>query len=276
MSPQQEEDYELVLGNRQLFFLAVVLFGVFFSIGYTVGYSRGRENTDVAAAKPAPTADAEASRSSPAAAPTVEPAAAVSSSAKSSEALYSAAPAGSEATPRPPAESSEHLASTPARETALTPARETVAATAAKLEPLARNNPPATAPNLAAAAAPRATTPAAASVRETTPAAARVQAPTADSPKPAPSRESAAPATTVAVAAIEPGTLYLQVLASRDADPARKSLLEFKSKGHPVTLDNQDPDWYRILVGPFTTREAADAYQARLQAEGIKSFLRKF
>jgi cell division protein FtsN len=66
------------------------------------------------------------------------------------------------------------------------------------------------------------------------------------------------------------------VLASRDADPARKSLLEFKSKGHPVTLDNQDPDWYRILVGPFTTREAADAYQARLQAEGIKSFLRKF
>jgi cell division protein FtsN len=66
------------------------------------------------------------------------------------------------------------------------------------------------------------------------------------------------------------------VLASREAEPARKSLLEFKSKGHPVTLDNQDPDWYRILVGPFSTRDAADAYQARLQAEGIKSFLRKF
>jgi cell division protein FtsN len=78
------------------------------------------------------------------------------------------------------------------------------------------------------------------------------------------------------VPAIQPGTLYLQVLASRDAEPSRKALLEIKSKGHPVTLDNHDPGWFRILVGPFDTREAANAYQLRLESEGIKSFLRKF
>jgi cell division protein FtsN len=48
------------------------------------------------------------------------------------------------------------------------------------------------------------------------------------------------------------------------------------SKGHPAILENLDPGWFRIVVGPFTTREAADAYQQRLEAEGIKSFLRKF
>ena len=50
MSAYEEEDFELVLGNRQLFFLAVVLFGLFFSIGYTVGYGRGRNSEDGVAA----------------------------------------------------------------------------------------------------------------------------------------------------------------------------------------------------------------------------------
>jgi cell division septation protein DedD len=98
----------------------------------------------------------------------------------------------------------------------------------------------------------------------------------AGSSRKASSAGPAVPTPTVAVPEIVPGTLYLQVLASRESEPAREALLEFKSKGHPVTLDNQDPDWFRILVGPFDTREAADAYQTRLQAEGIKSFLRKF
>lgn len=44
MASREEEEFELVLGNKQLlslFFLVVVLFGVFFSFGYTVGYGRG-------------------------------------------------------------------------------------------------------------------------------------------------------------------------------------------------------------------------------------------
>ena len=101
------------------------------------------------------------------------------------------------------------------------------------------------------------------------------KAPTAR-PEAAPSEGNSAEVSTVAVSEIIPGNMYLQVLASREAEPARKALLEIKAKGHPVALDNIDPDWYRILVGPFATREAADAYQVRLQNEGIKSFLRKF
>ena len=57
MSPRQEEEFELVLGNKQLlslFFLVVVLFGVFFSFGYTVGYNRGENGRtrEVANAEP--------------------------------------------------------------------------------------------------------------------------------------------------------------------------------------------------------------------------------
>jgi hypothetical protein len=88
--------------------------------------------------------------------------------------------------------------------------------------------------------------------------------------------EPAAATRTVAVPAIRSGTLYLQVLASKEAGPARKELMDLKAKGHPVTLDNHDPEWFRILVGPFDTREAASAYQLKLESEGLKPFLRKF
>ena len=57
MSPREEEEFELALGNKQLlslFFLVVVLFGVFFSFGYTVGYSRGETSRtrEIASAEP--------------------------------------------------------------------------------------------------------------------------------------------------------------------------------------------------------------------------------
>lgn len=47
MASREEEEFELVLGNKQLlslFFLVVVLFGVFFSFGYTVGFGRGENS----------------------------------------------------------------------------------------------------------------------------------------------------------------------------------------------------------------------------------------
>ncbi len=47
MPPKQEEEFELVLGNKQLlslFFLAVVLFAVFFSFGYMIGFGRGQKD----------------------------------------------------------------------------------------------------------------------------------------------------------------------------------------------------------------------------------------
>ena len=47
MPPREEEEFELVLGNKQLlslFFVVVVLFAVFFSFGYTVGFGRGQHD----------------------------------------------------------------------------------------------------------------------------------------------------------------------------------------------------------------------------------------
>jgi cell division protein FtsN len=80
---------------------------------------------------------------------------------------------------------------------------------------------------------------------------------------------------TIAVPAIEPGAIYLQVLASREADPAREALIKYKAKGHPVALDNNEPEWFRILVGPFHEQEEAAKYQLRLKADGIESFIRQ-
>ena len=58
MSPQEEEEVELVLGNKQLlslFFGGVVLFAIFFSFGYMVGFGRGQQDrvATIAEAEPA-------------------------------------------------------------------------------------------------------------------------------------------------------------------------------------------------------------------------------
>ena len=57
MPPKLEEEFELVLGNKQLlslFFLAVVLFAVFFSFGYMVGFGRGQHDRVAAIASAEP------------------------------------------------------------------------------------------------------------------------------------------------------------------------------------------------------------------------------
>ena len=46
MPPRQEEEFELVLGNKQLlslFFVIVALFAVFFTFGYSVGFTQGQQ-----------------------------------------------------------------------------------------------------------------------------------------------------------------------------------------------------------------------------------------
>ena len=45
----EDDDFELVLGNKQIlsaFFLIVVLFAVFFSLGYSLGYSSGQSEQE--------------------------------------------------------------------------------------------------------------------------------------------------------------------------------------------------------------------------------------
>jgi cell division protein FtsN len=75
---------------------------------------------------------------------------------------------------------------------------------------------------------------------------------------------------------VQPGFIYLQVFASREPGPAQRALSQMIAKGHPVAVDNLDPSYYRIVIGPFAAREEADAYLARLKAEGTDAFLRKF
>jgi len=71
MSRNDEGEFELVLGNRQLlsgFFIVVILFGVFFTMGYIVGRHSSPASLNTASVAPAPDS-APAPQVSPAAPP---------------------------------------------------------------------------------------------------------------------------------------------------------------------------------------------------------------
>lgn len=273
MSVHEEDDFELVLGNRQLFFLAVVLFGVFFSIGYTVGYSRGRESADEVSAatrQPAPLAEPAPSLTPPDTLVPEKPLADREGAGADRAAIDPAAidPAainrsGAEST-RPSSGGAVLAQSNPPTGRKPQPTGSTSTASAVRPPAAASTTPArsvATAPTSSAGVPGRG--------RDTaTGSGAATQ--TAASAEPRQSSQA-----TIAVPAIKPGAIYLQVLASREADPAREALLEIRAKGHPVTLDNIDPAWYRILVGPFDDEQSAAEYQIRLQQEKIDSFIRK-
>jgi cytoskeletal protein RodZ len=56
MPRNEDGEFELILGNRQLlsvFFIVVILLGVFFTMGYIVGRNSGPGGTEVAAREPA-------------------------------------------------------------------------------------------------------------------------------------------------------------------------------------------------------------------------------
>ena len=47
-SKQHDDEFELILGNKQLlslFFVIVAFFAAFFSVGYVVGYGHGEQTT---------------------------------------------------------------------------------------------------------------------------------------------------------------------------------------------------------------------------------------
>ena len=74
MPKNEDGEFELILGNRQLlsvFFIVVILLGVFFTMGYIVGRNSGTLTADVAAT-PAP--DGKPPVAEPPAAKTPEPA----------------------------------------------------------------------------------------------------------------------------------------------------------------------------------------------------------
>ncbi len=57
-SKQRDDEFELILGNKQLlslFFVVVVFFAAFFSVGYVVGHGHGERTTVAASEDPAVT-----------------------------------------------------------------------------------------------------------------------------------------------------------------------------------------------------------------------------
>jgi cell division septation protein DedD len=101
MARSPEGEYELVLGNKQLlslFFLVVVLFAVFFSLGYMVGRSVSPSPSMAAQPQPAPAASPEVSPLPSGEKPPAR----------------EAAPAGNDAEPAPPVIETEPARAEPA------------------------------------------------------------------------------------------------------------------------------------------------------------------
>ena len=101
MPKNEDGEYELILGNRQLlsvFFIVVILLGVFFTMGYIVGRNSGAVTAEVT---PVPSVDTRSPATDiPARAP--EPAPAPSAPTETAPQQPAAAPPAAERDPEPP------------------------------------------------------------------------------------------------------------------------------------------------------------------------------
>lgn len=203
MPPQEEEEFELVLGNKQLlslFFVVVVLFAIFFSFGYTVGFSRGQQDRVAAIADPEPVREPDPGVRLP-------------------DALLEEAPE-----------------KTPAAGSGVSP--------------------------------------------EPRPIAREPRVPAAPEVKPAPVREPpparrAAPPTKAASGVDMARSIHIQVAALRTRPDAQTLVNKLKAKNYPVVLYDKGGDgWFRVVVGPFPTVDAAKAQQRRLRTDGLDTILR--
>ena len=85
----------------------------------------------------------------------------------------------------------------------------------------------------------------------------------------------APPSTTVGAAAVA-RSIHLQVAALRVRSDAEMLAGKLKAKGYRATVFEQGSDeWHRVLVGPFSSPDAAKKDQRKLKADGLDSILRK-
>ena len=209
MANNPEEEFELVLGNRHLlslFFVVVVFFAGFFTVGYTVGYGQGEES------RPAPTLAR------------VDP-------------------------------STEPLNEIRMPDTLLKDAPKSPKPTVAKAKP------PAAKPEAKPAATPVAAKPKPTKTAEVKPK---------PKPKPPVRSKPAAPKPAVAKA----GDYQLQVVAVRVKKDAEMLAGKLKTQGYPASVQVAG-DWNRVIVGPFSSAEAAQDYKTRLGKDGFDTMLRK-
>ena len=99
-------------------------------------------------------------------------------------------------------------------------------------------------------------------------------------PPQAPAKPAAIPENPSAPAAGEVGVgITLQVVALRTKADADALVGILKGRGYPVFLvtpeyAHADDNLYRVLVGPFKTREDADKVRVKLVQDGFKPFIR--
>lgn len=71
--------------------------------------------------------------------------------------------------------------------------------------------------------------------------------------------------------AVTPGSWFVQVFAGREREAAEMVVGGLRAKGWPVKVESQregSGSLYRVRVGGYPTREAADEAVKRLRAEG--------
>ena len=94
-------------------------------------------------------------------------------------------------------------------------------------------------------------------------------------PKPTPPPAKPEPPKT-APAAANQGGYYLQVAAVRVEADATQLAGQLKSKGYPAVVNAGKGDgWQRVVVGPFSSPEAAKSFKAKLTKDGFDTMLRK-
>lgn len=121
-----------------------------------------------------------------------------------------------------------------------------------------------------------------------TPQAVPQPATVSQSKKQAPAPPKAAPAVKIAAplaaapAKAEPSGdqiargIHIQVAALRVRSDAQLLVSKLQAKNYPVALYSQSGDgWNRVIVGPFADDAAAKAAQTKLQADGLKTILRR-
>lgn len=73
------------------------------------------------------------------------------------------------------------------------------------------------------------------------------------------------------------GELFIQVASSKDADATRRLVERLQKAGLPAFSARIElPDkghWYRVQVGPFTSRPMADEALARLKSQEFNAYL---
>ncbi len=97
----------------------------------------------------------------------------------------------------------------------------------------------------------------------------------------APSRPETPPAPSPKASSAAPlgGTFAVQVTATRTKQDAETLVKQLKGRGYPVFLvtpeyAHANDNLFRVQVGPYSTREAAEKIKNKLAQEGFKPFIR--